>query len=207
MSIGEVQARITQIESMVAAVRQTATGAAGANGEFAAQLKTAMSQTAGADKSASVTGVSNGQAMLGATLRPPSLTNRVAANDRWTLPVSGSVSSEFGPRWGTEHEGIDFAARSGTAVRAAKDGVVKKASWYGGYGKAVIIDHGDGVRTLYGHNSKLDVKPGDRVQAGQTIARVGSTGDSTGPHLHFEVQVDGKAVNPRPWLKKHGVQL
>ena len=103
---------------------------------------------------------------------------------------------------------LDFRAHMPHHLpRARGNRVVKRAAWYGGYGNAVIIDHGGGVQTLYGHNSSLSVQPGDRVRAGQVIAKVGSTGDSTGPHLHFEVQVDGKAVNPRPWLKKHGVTL
>jgi murein DD-endopeptidase MepM/ murein hydrolase activator NlpD len=125
----------------------------------------------------------------------------------WTAPAQGRVTSEFGPRWGTEHEGIDIGAAGGAPVRAAADGVVRRASWYGGYGNAVIIDHGGGVQTLYGHNASLDVRPGQRVSAGQVIAKVGSTGDSTGPHLHFEVEVDGRPVDPRPWLKERGVTL
>jgi murein DD-endopeptidase MepM/ murein hydrolase activator NlpD len=130
-----------------------------------------------------------------------------ASASGWVVPARGQVTSEFGPRWGTEHEGIDIGAASGAPVRAAADGVVRRASWYGGYGNAVIIDHGDGVQTLYGHNSSLDVQPGQRVSAGEVIAKVGSTGDSTGPHLHFEVEVDGRKVDPRPWLRARGVSL
>jgi murein DD-endopeptidase MepM/ murein hydrolase activator NlpD len=132
---------------------------------------------------------------------------RTTGGAGWVRPTTGSVSSGFGPRWGTMHEGIDLAAASGTPVRAAADGVVKKASWYGGYGNAVILDHGNGVTTLYGHNSTLDVREGQRVSAGEVISRVGSTGDSTGPHLHFEVSRDGEKIDPRPWLKARGVSL
>ncbi|WP_217634931.1 M23 family metallopeptidase [Micromonospora pattaloongensis] len=117
------------------------------------------------------------------------------------------MSSEFGPRWGRQHEGIDIAAAAGTPVRAAAGGVVRKASWYGDYGNTVIIDHGGGVSTLYAHNSALSVRPGQRVEAGQEIAAVGSTGDSTGPHLHFEVEVEGRPVDPRPWLRQRGITL
>ena len=173
------------------------TTAAGASSgtEFAAALEAAVAAEQGHDHGTAATAAS-GAGRAG-----------TAPDDTWVRPTAGGVSSGFGPRWGTRHEGMDIAAGSGTAVRAATDGVVKKASWYGGYGNAVIIDHGGGVKTLYGHNSALNVKPGDRVQAGQVIAKVGSTGDSTGPHLHFEVIMNGKKVDPAPWLKKHGVRV
>jgi murein DD-endopeptidase MepM/ murein hydrolase activator NlpD len=198
VSIGEVQSRIGQIHALMISA---------STGGLAGAASTAASRAAGSAAAAGVGGAS-------ATQFATALDAAVAANNdstvpagSWARPAQGTVSSEYGPRWGHEHEGIDIAANSGSPVRAATDGVVKKASWYGGYGNAVIVDHGGGVQTLYGHNSSLSVKPGDRVRAGQVIAKVGSTGDSTGPHLHFEVQVDGKAVNPRPWLKKHGVTL
>jgi murein DD-endopeptidase MepM/ murein hydrolase activator NlpD len=196
VSIGEVQTRIGQIHALM--ISASTSGLAGA-------ASTAATRAAG-----QATGVAGTSATQFATALDAALATNNDANlpaGTWVRPAQGSVSSEYGPRWGDEHEGIDIAAGSGSPVRAATDGVVKKASWYGGYGNAVIIDHGGGVQTLYGHNSSLSVQPGDRVRAGQVIAKVGSTGDSTGPHLHFEVQVDGKAVNPRPWLKKHGVTL
>jgi murein DD-endopeptidase MepM/ murein hydrolase activator NlpD len=197
VSIGEVQARIGQIHALMISA---------STGGLAGAASTAATRAAG--------GASTATGGASATQFATALDAALATNNdanlppgTWVRPTQGSVSSEYGPRWGQEHEGIDIAAGSGSPVRAATDGVVKKASWYGGYGNAVIIDHGGGVQTLYGHNSALSVQPGDRVRAGQVIAKVGSTGDSTGPHLHFEVQVDGKAVNPRPWLKKHGVTL
>jgi murein DD-endopeptidase MepM/ murein hydrolase activator NlpD len=201
VSIGEVQARIGQIHTIMlaaagAAPPTTATGAA-ATGTSATGAKAATATDFAAALDAAVAANQTGGVSTPST---------VPANS-WVMPATGKVSSEYGPRWGTQHEGIDIAAGSGTAVRAATSGVVKKASWYGGYGNAVIIDHGQGVQTLYGHNSALNVKPGDRVQAGQVISKVGSTGDSTGPHLHFEVQIDGKKVDPRPWLKQHGVSV
>jgi murein DD-endopeptidase MepM/ murein hydrolase activator NlpD len=196
VSIGEVQARIGHIHSMMLATAASG-GAAGAGSTTATRAAGSASGVAGTSATQFAAALDAAVATDGQTTRPGT----------WVKPAQGTVSSEFGHRWGTQHEGIDIAAGSGSPVRAATDGVVKKASWYGGYGNAVIIDHGAGVQTLYGHNSALNVKPGDRVQAGQVIAKVGSTGDSTGPHLHFEVQVDGKAVNPRPWLKKHGLAL
>lgn len=231
MSIGEIQARIGQIQSLMLAVGAAPTSAArgvaagtavsgAAGGTSATTFAAALNAAVVANGPTAATS-STGTAGVGAApvtgpvvapiarppapevtpVRPP--VNRPAVG--WIKPLNGPVTSGFGPRWGTMHEGMDIAAGTGTPVRAAAGGVVKKASWYGGYGKAVIIDHGKGVKTLYAHNSKLNVKVGDRVQAGEVISKVGSTGDSTGPHLHFEVQVHGKAVNPRPWLKKRGV--
>lgn len=95
---------------------------------------------------------------------------------------------------------MDIAVPSGTAVHAAAAGKVCLASWYGGYGNAVMIDHGGGLKSLYGHNSRLNVRVGQRVSQGQTVAHSGSTGRSTGPHCHFEVRRNGVAVNPRNYL-------
>lgn len=118
--------------------------------------------------------------------------------DRW--PVQGTVSSRFGLRNGSQHQGVDIAAAHGSQVRAVAAGTVAYADWAGSYGLLVTIDHGNGIETRYAHNSKLDVKLGDKVSAGQVIARVGSTGRSTGPHVHFEVRVDGEPVDPIRWL-------
>ena len=98
------------------------------------------------------------------------------------------------------HTGVDIAAGSGDAIHAADDGVVVSAGWLGGYGNATIIDHGGGVATLYGHQSRIDVSAGERVDRGQVIGRVGCTGTCTGPHLHFEVRIDGDPVNPVPYI-------
>jgi len=117
-------------------------------------------------------------------------------------PLSGRVTSGFGyrihPIWGTcrFHDGIDIAAASGTLIRAAADGTVIYSGWKGAYGLTVMIDHGGGLTTLYGHCSSVLVSGGASVQRGQAIARVGSTGVSTGSHLHFSVYRDGDAVNP-----------
>jgi murein DD-endopeptidase MepM/ murein hydrolase activator NlpD len=98
------------------------------------------------------------------------------------------------------HSGLDFAASYGSTIRAADSGTVIFAGWYGGYGKAVIINHGKSITTLYGHTSELYVVEGQTVQRGQAIAAVGSTGLSTGPHLHFEVRRDGTPVDPMGFL-------
>jgi len=100
----------------------------------------------------------------------------------------------------TMHNGIDYAAPSGTAIYAAEDGVVLTSGWINGYGYTITINHGSGYVTLYAHCSSLIAKAGDKVTQGQTIARVGSTGNSTGPHLHFEVKVNGVAKNPADYM-------
>jgi murein DD-endopeptidase MepM/ murein hydrolase activator NlpD len=115
-------------------------------------------------------------------------------------PVSGPVVSGFGMRWGRMHEGIDITCPTGTPVRAAGDGTVIWASWRGGYGNAVVIDHGGGLATLYAHNSAFASSVGQSVVRGQVIAYAGSTGNSSGPHVHFEVRVNGTAVDPLGYL-------
>ena len=115
-------------------------------------------------------------------------------------PVRGVVTSGYGPRWGRMHTGIDIAARSGTPIVAAKAGEVIYAGWLGGYGNAVLLDHGDGIATLYGHQSRIAVIEGQPLNQGEVVGFVGTTGHSTGNHLHFEVRVDTKPRNPRPYL-------
>lgn len=115
-------------------------------------------------------------------------------------PVNGAVVSGFGMRWGRMHEGLDIAASSGTPIRAAAAGTVIYAGWLGGYGNLVVVDHGNGLATAYAHASAILVSVGQRVSQGDTIALVGSTGNSSGPHLHFEVRVNGAAVDPLGYL-------
>ena len=119
------------------------------------------------------------------------------------MPLSGRLSSPFGPRWGRMHEGIDIAVPEGTPVKAAECGKVSFVSENaGGYGKLVRIDHGYGVQTAYGHLSKITAAEGDTVAAGAEIALSGNTGNSTGPHLHFEIIKDGEQIDPAPYIKK-----
>lgn len=135
-------------------------------------------------------------------------------NDRVSLsratprgwPTKGWLTSYFGKRISplsgnrVMHEGLDIAANTGTPVYATADGVVARVSYSVSYGKAVVIDHGYGYRTLYGHNSKILVNTGDRVRRGDRIALVGNTGRSTGPHLHYELRLDGVPIDPRKTL-------
>ncbi len=115
-------------------------------------------------------------------------------------PVSGPVTSGFGLRWGRMHEGIDIAVAEGTPVRAAGAGTVIYAGWMGGYGNLVVVDHGNGLSTAYAHHSSLGVGVGQTVTAGQVVSYSGNTGNSTGPHVHFEVRVNGSAVDPLGYL-------
>lgn len=128
------------------------------------------------------------------------------ALDYGYAPVSGQVTSTFG--WRTDpitggprfHGGIDIAAASGTPVYAPQAGVVMYSGNYGGYGNVVVLNHGNSLYTLYGHNSQLLVQAGQNVYRGQPISRVGSTGRSTGPHLHFEVHYNQQYMNPVTYL-------
>ena len=120
-----------------------------------------------------------------------------------TLPVTGTISSRYGVsskiRVST-HTGLDIAATTGTPIKVVADGTVTFAAYSGSYGYLVKVDHGNGVETWYGHTSKMLVKEAQAVKAGDTIALVGSTGNSTGPHLHFEVRINGEHVNPQKYL-------
>ncbi|HSK96670.1 MAG TPA: M23 family metallopeptidase [Euzebyales bacterium] len=119
-------------------------------------------------------------------------------------PAKGEKTSEFGPRWGRMHKGIDIAADTGTPIVAASDGRVTFSGWKGGYGKTIEIDHGDGVVTRYAHQSETVATDGAEVDRGQVIGRVGMTGSATGPHLHFEVRIDDEARDPRTALPAVG---
>jgi murein DD-endopeptidase MepM/ murein hydrolase activator NlpD len=114
-----------------------------------------------------------------------------------TTPIKGILTSIFGEqREGYYHKGIDLAANTGTKIQAALDGKVSFSGVADGYGKVIIIDHSDNLQTVYAHCNKLNVSEGEQVLRGQIIAEVGNTGDSTGPHLHFEIRVDGVPIDP-----------
>lgn len=137
----------------------------------------------------------------------------------WIRPTAGTVTSGYGSRWGTLHAGVDIAGPRDTPVYAAADGTVVRAectSAYcdrdgnlslAGYGNLVELDHGNGVTTRYAHLSAYTVTAGQRVSAGALLGFQGSTGNSTGVHLHFEVRADGAPVDPVPWLADRGVDL
>ncbi len=139
-------------------------------------------------------------------LAPEVAVTDTVGTGRFIAPGGGRMTSRFGyrihPIYGTRkfHAGLDFGLPIGAAIKAADSGVVIYSGWYGGYGRTVIIDHGNGLTTLYGHTSASYVSAGQSIQRGQRIAAVGSTGLSTGPHLHFEVRVNGTPVNPLNYL-------
>lgn len=113
----------------------------------------------------------------------------------------GSITSGYGPRWGTVHKGLDIAGVSNRNIKASDNGKVIQAGWNGNYGKSVIIDHGNGYKTLYGHLSSVDVSVGEVVQKGDKIGVMGSTGESTGTHLHFEIIKNGSNTNPMKFFR------
>ncbi|MBD0291397.1 MAG: peptidoglycan DD-metalloendopeptidase family protein [Thermoleophilia bacterium] len=165
-----------------------------ASASIAAQIKAAQAaaaQAAAAQTAASPSTSSDGQ--------PAAQEAPAPSSSGLIWPVSGPVTSGFGLRWGRMHEGIDISAPIGTAVRAAASGRVIIAGWMGGYGNLIVIDHGNGMSTAYGHLSAIWVGGGS-VSQGQAIGAVGCTGSCTGPHLHFEVRINGAPVNPLGYL-------
>jgi murein DD-endopeptidase MepM/ murein hydrolase activator NlpD len=150
-----------------------------------------------------------GRTAGGAVLTRPSGSGEAVAR-----PVAGTVPSagNFGGRnvpgcaaCSTSHQGTDFAAATGTPVFAVMSGTVESAGALGGYGNQVLLRHPDGTQTRYGHLSVIGVRPGQSVDVGERIGAVGSTGVSTGPHLHFEVVLGGRPVDPEPWLAARGL--
>ncbi len=136
-------------------------------------------------------------------LRDPREVNYRLAGKRLVMPLRGTISSGYGPRNGRMHEGIDILAPEGTPVRAAGYGVVLYAGdGMRGYGNAVILDHGDGITTLYAHLKDFHVESGDVVAAGSVIGEVGDTGNATTMHLHFELRSDGEGVDPEKYCEE-----
>ena len=115
-------------------------------------------------------------------------------------PVNGTITSRFGQRSGRQHTGLDIATSKGTPIKAASAGTVVRANYHNSYGYLVVIAHTDTIQTFYAHCSKIYVNVGQNVAQGDVIAAVGSTGNSTGPHLHLEIRVNGKARNPQNYL-------
>lgn len=129
----------------------------------------------------------------------------IGTKDRpeYVMPVDGyTFTSGFGERWGRNHNGVDLAVPVGTDIHAAADGVIIQSGWYGGYGICVDIDHGNGVVTRYAHMSRNDAYVGEYVKQGDIIGLSGNTGNSTGPHVHFEIRINETAVNPLDYAEE-----
>ncbi len=132
----------------------------------------------------------------------------VIDDEAFVRPATGAFTSGFGGRWGTTHYGIDIANAIGTPIYAVTDGVVEDAGPASGFGLWVVLRHPDGSSSVYGHVNRMFVTVGEKVGAGQQIAEIGNRGESTGPHLHFEVwSPDGTKINPQPWLAQHGIRV
>ncbi|MEQ9336537.1 MAG: peptidoglycan DD-metalloendopeptidase family protein [Miltoncostaeaceae bacterium] len=136
----------------------------------------------------------------GSAPAPQGTVSREASSQGFIWPASGVLTSNFGWRWGRMHQGIDIGAGTGTPISAAAPGTVIIAGWNGGYGQMVVVDHGNGISTAYAHMSSMSVGVGAAVGQGTIVGAVGNTGNSTGPHLHFEVRINGGAVDPLPYL-------
>ena len=132
----------------------------------------------------------------------------IVGDEVYVRPATGEFTSGFGGRWGTTHYGIDIANAIGTPIYAVTDGVVEDAGPASGFGLWVVLRHPDGSSSVYGHVNRMFVTVGEKVRAGQEIAEIGNRGESTGPHLHFEVWTpDGTKINPQPWLAQHGIRV
>jgi murein DD-endopeptidase MepM/ murein hydrolase activator NlpD len=123
-----------------------------------------------------------------------------SGRDGFIWPTHGPIGSPFGPRGGRRHDGIDILARTGTPIVAPQSGTVIFTGWKNGYGNTVVVDHGGGISTLYGHQSRIIAHNGQHLEQGELIGLVGSTGRVTAPHLHYEVHINGTPRNPKPWL-------
>jgi murein DD-endopeptidase MepM/ murein hydrolase activator NlpD len=141
--------------------------------------------------------------------RGPAVNANQGAPDTWLMPLRANfqITTFYEERWGTFHFGVDLACPEGTPYYATHAGTVKLARWNGGYGYNIQIDNGNGILTIFGHSSQILVTEGQHVEAGQLIGLVGTTGYSTGPHLHYEITVDGKEFDPMKFMKERGVDI
>jgi len=203
----QVEAR-NQLDTL-AAERQNLVNLTGAQRHAVATQVAQMEDLSAAEESQLEALIQERQRELAAQRRAAGITGGEepsGGSGSFSWPVTGTITSPFGwrsnPFGGSPefHQGLDIAAPTGTTVTAAAGGTVIMAQWYGGYGNYILIDHGGGYSTGYGHLSAIYVSNGQSVKRGQAIGAVGSTGASTGPHLHFEVRIDGKPVDPAPRL-------
>ncbi len=197
------QNQIILLNQELAQQKQNFEAQASAQAQVVTRLKSDRSALEAAEERLAQDSAQIRNIILAKTFTPDSI---IPGTGQMMYPIIAPITSPFGYRrhpilgYQKFHAGMDFGADYGTVIYAADSGNVVFASWYGGYGNAVIIEHGNGISTLYAHASEVYVTEGQAIQKGQPIARVGSTGFSTGPHLHFEVRVNGEPVDPAQFL-------
>jgi murein DD-endopeptidase MepM/ murein hydrolase activator NlpD len=192
----KAQARKAETEARLAALERTQASQRQLRNALTTRQREVLSEITAQDRAASAL-----QRILERASAPPAGGAGTSARSGGCIwPARGRVTSEYGSRWGRLHAGIDIGAPTGTPIWAAKSGTVIFAGRQSGYGNVVIIDHGGGMTTLYGHMSRIGTRDGASVGQGSTIGAVGSTGHSTGPHLHFETRYGGSPRNPRGCL-------
>lgn len=214
-----MRARLTLILTIAAAVLATLFGFAGFGVSTASAIGSPGSDTGGwfagapdvvhlqIELAARVRPLQRAQlSELAATLTtppsppPPPPPPPAKTPETFAFPADGPITSPYGRRWGRAHQGVDIDAPTGSSIVAAQGGTVNLAGWKNGYGNTVIIDHGNGVSTLYAHQSRIGVQAGEQVERGQFLGTVGATGQVTAAHLHYEVHMNGVPRNPGPWL-------
>jgi murein DD-endopeptidase MepM/ murein hydrolase activator NlpD len=201
--ITTTQNQILLLNQQLAQQKQNFEAQATAQSEVVTRLKSDRQALESAEERLAQDSVQIRNIILAKTFTPDSI---IPGTGQMMYPVVAPITSPFGYRthpilgYQKFHSGMDFGADYGTIIYAADSGNVVFAGWYGGYGNAVIIEHGNGISTLYAHTSEVYVTEGQAIQKGQPVAAVGSTGFSTGPHLHFEVRINGEPVDPTQFL-------
>lgn len=204
--VAQLQARETHLEeesaqlAALARQREAQEAAAAAAAEAAARAERAPSTSSGSSGGGSSSSDGDGSDDADEPVAQPVAAPPPPSGGGFSWPTSGSVTSGFGPRWGRQHEGIDIANGSGTAIVASRGGTVIQAGSYGGYGNLVLIAHSGGFVTAYAHLSSIAVSQGQSVSTGTFLGGMGCTGSCTGTHLHFEIRANGTPVDPMAYL-------
>ncbi|HEX9713476.1 MAG TPA: peptidoglycan DD-metalloendopeptidase family protein [Actinomycetota bacterium] len=198
-----IRAELSEQRAAAVEIKDEIAGQVSLIAEIAAVKREAHARLAGkvTDFRGELAALEREQARIIALIRARSSTSRgPISRSGFIWPVRGNITSPYGPRWGGFHTGMDIDCRTGDGIKASKAGRVIESGWGGGYGNMIVIDHGNGVATLYAHMSRLYKSRGAQVPRGQIIGACGTTGNSTGDHLHFEVRINGNHTNPRPYL-------
>lgn len=196
--VGEAEAEAERAFQVIASERNRLVVARGARAALLSRVKGDRAQLEAEARGLRARSAKLAQQIQAGSANLPS-TVSVGGSGQFSWPVAGTFTSGFGFRWGRMHEGIDIAAPTGRPIGSAAAGTVIVAGWSGGYGNLVVVSHGS-IATAYGHMSQISVSNGQQVSRGTVLGAVGSTGHSTGPHLHFEVRVNGSPQNPLNYL-------